>query len=54
VAFFPNPAGQPYSCRTIDAWFCHFWDKTGITHCSGNPPRVHDFRHYAEFRTMPS
>ncbi len=45
VAFFPNPAGQPYSGRTIDAWFCHFWDKTGLTHGSGNPPRVHDFRH---------
>jgi integrase/recombinase XerD len=45
LAFFPNPEGQPYSCGLIDSWFHQFWDKTGFAHGSGNPPRVHDFRH---------
>ncbi len=45
VAFFPNSAGQPYSGRTIDAWFSQFWAKTGLTYSSGNRARVHDLRH---------
>jgi integrase len=45
IAFFPNPWGKPYHYHIIDGWFHLFWKKTGITHSSGNPPRVHDFRH---------
>jgi integrase/recombinase XerD len=45
LAFFPNPEGQPYRRNTIEAWFRHFWAKTNLPHPSGNPPRVHDFRH---------
>jgi integrase/recombinase XerD len=43
--FFPNPAGQLYCGHTIDDWFRLIWAKTGIANYSGNPPRVHDFRH---------
>lgn len=46
LAFFPNQGGQFYTSSTIDSWFHLFWNKTGITNIgSGNPPRVHDFRH---------
>ena len=45
VSFFPNPDGQPYDDCTIDRWFHLFWDKTGLAHGRGNPPRVYDFRH---------
>lgn len=45
VGFFPNRGGEFYSHIAIDCWFHLFWDKAGITNISGNPPRVHDFRH---------
>jgi integrase/recombinase XerD len=46
VGFFPNQCGKYYNHSLIDHWFHLFWDKTGITNISsGNPPRVHDFRH---------
>ena len=45
LSFFPNRDGQPYTGTTVDAWFRLVWAKTGLTHSSGNPPRVHDFRH---------
>jgi integrase/recombinase XerD len=46
VMFFPNQSGKPYNKCMIDYWFHLFWKKTGITNGgSGNPPRVHDFRH---------
>lgn len=43
--FFPNQKGKHYNDSMIDYWFHLFWDKTGIANGSGNPPRVHDFRH---------
>ena len=44
--FFPNQRDQFYTSDTIESWFHLFWNKTGITSIgSGNPPRVHDFRH---------
>jgi integrase/recombinase XerD len=43
--FFPNHRGLHYSSDTFIYTFHLFWDRTGITHISGNPPRVHDFRH---------
>ncbi len=44
--FFPNPFGEAYTIWTIDDWFHHFWNKTEAAQfVSGNPPRVHDFRH---------
>jgi len=46
VGFFPNQCGKYYNDGMIDYWFHLFWEKTGITNfSSGNPPRVHDFRH---------
>jgi integrase len=45
AAFFPNQWGKHYNGQMIDYWFHLFWDKTGIANISGNPPRVHDFRH---------
>jgi len=44
--FFPNQCGKHYASSTIDSWFHLFWNKTGSMDIgSGNPPRVHDFRH---------
>jgi integrase/recombinase XerD len=55
VVFFPNQCGKHYSCAMADYWFHLFWNKTGLTNCtSGNPPRVHDFRHYVECWIMVS
>jgi integrase/recombinase XerD len=46
LAFFPNPHGQHYHGNIIDYWFHLFWNKTAFANGrSGNPPRVHDFRH---------
>ena len=45
-AFFPNQEGKFYNIATIDCWFHEFWDHLpAAKHCSGNLPRVHDFRH---------
>jgi len=44
--FFPNQSGKPYNKSMIDHWFHLFWGKTeNANGGSGNPPRVHDFRH---------
>ena len=46
VEFFPNQYGKIYNKSIIDYWFHLFWNNTGSTDISsGNPPRVHDFRH---------
>jgi integrase/recombinase XerD len=45
LAFFPNQSGKHYNRNLIDYWFHLFWKKTELTNLSGNPPRVHDFRH---------
>jgi integrase/recombinase XerD len=46
IGFFPNQCGEFYNKYIIDRWFHLFWNKTGLTNISsGNPPRVHDFRH---------
>jgi integrase len=45
-AFFPNAQGLFYNIGTIDRWFHEFWDNLDeARQCSGNSPRVHDFRH---------
>jgi integrase len=51
-AFFPNMNGGFYAKSTIDCWFHEFWDKLPESkQISGNPARVHDFRHsYAVHR----
>lgn len=44
--FFPNRDGNAYSKATVDVWFHEFWDplsEAGMI--TGNPARVHDFRH---------
>ena len=46
IGFFPNQCGRHYGISTIEDWFHLFWNKTGLTNSiSGNPPRVHNFRH---------
>lgn len=46
IGFFPNQCGKHYNVGIVDSWFHLFWNKSGITNMSsGNPPRVHDFRH---------
>jgi len=45
IWFFPNHRGALYSKCYLDAIFRILWEKTGILISSGNPPRVHDFRH---------
>jgi len=45
VWFFPNNRGDQYSISTLRFIFHQFWDKASVGFVSGNPPRVHDFRH---------
>ena len=45
-AFFPNSQGLFYHDSIVDCWFHEFWDNLDTAkQCSGNSPRVHDFRH---------
>jgi len=45
-AFFPNSQGLFYNIGIVDCWFHEFWDNLDVAkECSGNTPRVHDFRH---------
>jgi integrase/recombinase XerD len=50
--FFPNKDGLYYNKSIIDCWFHEFWDKLPESKAvTGNPARVHDFRHgYAVHR----
>ena len=50
--FFPNQAGNCFSNSIIGYWFHEFWDKLPESRMvTGNPARVHDFRHgYAVHR----
>ncbi|MDN5810995.1 MAG: tyrosine-type recombinase/integrase, partial [Tetragenococcus koreensis] len=46
TAFFPNQKGRFYNRSLINYWFHLFWDNLTIAKShTGNPPRVHDFRH---------
>jgi integrase/recombinase XerD len=45
IYFFPNHRGDRYRKDFLGYTFHEFWNKTGIDYVSGNPPRVHDFRH---------
>lgn len=46
IAFFPNQKGSFYNRSLINYWFHLFWDNFDVAKtCTGNPPRVHDFRH---------
>ena len=51
-AFFPNKAGSCYDKSIINRWFHEFWDRLPEAgRVTGNPARVHDFRHgYAVHR----
>jgi len=50
--FFPNKDGNSYNKAMIDYWFHEFWDKLPESGAvTGNPARVHDYRHsYAVHR----
>lgn len=46
IAFFPNQKGSYYNRSLVNYWFHLFWDNLTVAKTySGNPPRVHDFRH---------
>jgi integrase/recombinase XerD len=45
IYFFPNHLGEQYAKKFLATTFHACWNKTGISYISGNPPRVHDFRH---------
>jgi len=45
-AFFPNKEGRCFHGSMIDYWFHEFWDRLPESkELTGNPARVHDFRH---------
>lgn len=50
--FFPNKHGNSFNKSTLGHWFHEFWDKLPESSAiTGNPARVHDFRHgYAAHR----
>ncbi|MDD3890427.1 MAG: tyrosine-type recombinase/integrase [Syntrophomonadaceae bacterium] len=50
--FFPNKDGNCFSQSILDRWFHEFWDRLPESRTvTGNPARVHDFRHgYAVHR----
>jgi len=50
---FPSPFGGRYKESTIYNLFREILRRAGISHC-GKGPRLHDIRHYAAFRIMPS
>ncbi len=45
IYFFPNHRGIRYNDSTLWYTFHQFWDRAEVGFISGNPPRVHDFRH---------
>ena len=52
-AFFPNSKGEFYNRSVLDYWFHLFWDHLEVAgNYSGNPPRVHDFRHAFSVRRL--
>jgi integrase/recombinase XerD len=52
-AFFPNSKGEFYGRSIPDYWFHLFWDHLeSASNCSGNSPRVHDFRHAFSVRRL--
>jgi len=53
--FFPNPEGKAYVAYTAYTRFRQALRLAGISHGGrGRGPRLHDLRHYAERRIMPS
>jgi len=53
--FFPNRHGVPYCSHTAYSLFRKALSVAGISHGGkGKGPRLHDLRHNAEFRIMPS
>lgn len=44
-AFFPNPRGGHYHVSSLEYAFHEVWARAGLGPVSGNPPRIHDFRH---------
>ena len=53
--FFPKVDGKPYRKETVYYFFRQLLWQCNIPHGGrGKGPRLHDLRHYAEFRIMPS
>jgi site-specific recombinase XerD len=54
AAFFVNERGRRCNCSTVGHTFLALSRRLGLKTIQGRDPRLHDFRHYAESRTMPS
>ena len=53
--FFPAPRGGPFRIWTVYRWFRELLLQCGIPHAGrGKGPRIHDFRHHADFPIMPT
>lgn len=53
--FFVAPGGGRYGKSAFAGTFLEILRKIGTRNPKGQPgPRIHDFRHYPEFRTIPS
>ena len=53
--FFPSPSGGPWSLSAVYWLYRELLLRCGIPHAGrGKGPRVHDLRHYAEWRIMPN
>ena len=51
---FPSPRGGRYSITALRGAFHDALKIAGIERTTDSRIRLHDLRHYAEFRTMPS
>ncbi len=52
--FFINNRGRRYSRTPIKRTFSQLISQLGLKTAQGKAPRLHDFRHYAASRTMPT
>ena len=53
--FFPNKEGAPYNSATVYGVYRKALRLAGISHGDrGKGPRLHDLRHYADSRIMPT
>ena len=54
-SLFISVAGKPLHYNTVRNVFLQLLDRTKLRRAhAGRDPRIHDLRHYSEFRIMPS
>ena len=54
ASLFVNLQGRPLRHRRVHRVYQRLLRTTGISELPHGPPRIHDLRHYAELRIMPS